>query len=347
MFQSTLASTLSREGDFRQYFPHGKGPGRWFLTGIIRGIDWTETIQTTESCGTPHSPLPSGDSSVTTDDENPPAADLPYNNKTEEIEAQSPDPALPSPNFSSPLLPDLNFGSDQPPRAGGAVGPCRGTGRPTSRYQPYSTTKLPKKHKHADLAIQLGTTVPLLNTTSSFDLNNCNTEELAGKLDALQLSPLPTPAPCFSTSQPSSDVPLTLPHAPASFCSWSPNGAETYGLAAPYQGDLGFNNADHTSYLGSFSDGSCPVANLLQDLADVNGNMAPKTGYPIMTAEQQILHNEWPQVTSQAYEEIYAPHLESHPHGPNRLLLGDKNPFDQIPGYPDVFGAGFPVDITF
>ncbi|KAG8903805.1 hypothetical protein FRC01_008982, partial [Tulasnella sp. 417] len=293
------------------------------------GIDWTEAIQTTESCGTPHSPLPSGDASVSTDDENPPAADLPYNSKTEEIEAQfSPDPALPSPNFSSPLLPDLNLGSDQPPRTGGAVGPCRGTGRPTPRYQPYSAPKTPKKHKHADLAIQLGTTVPPPNTTSAFDLNNCNTEELAGELDALQLSPLPTPAPCFSTSQPSSDVPLTLPHPPASFYSWSPNEAETYDLATPCQGDLGCNNASHTNYSGSFSDGSSRVPILLQDLAYVNGSS-------IMTTEPQILHNGWPQVAGPAYEEITTAHLERYPDG---RIVGDRNPFHQTLAHPDVYG---------
>ncbi|KAG8929332.1 hypothetical protein FRC01_004502 [Tulasnella sp. 417] len=339
--RSTLDSTLSRLEDFSQVFLYGKAPGRWFLSGTMTGINWTNAIQKTGSRGTPDPALSSDAARVATGEDTPPTADLPYNSKTEEVEAHYfPDLAPPAQTFSSSLLSSGSLGSDHPPRTDGAVGPFRGTGGPTPRYQPYPVTKTPKKRKYADLGIQLGTTVPLPNTTSSFDHYNCNTEELAVKFDALQLSP-PLPAP---TSQQLLDVPLALPHAPASFGSWSLNEAETYGLAAPYQGDLGSNNADHTSYWESFSDGSSPVPILLQDLADVNGNMTPKTGYSIMMTEQQIAHNEWPQVAGQAYEEVYTARLESYPHA---LILGDKNPFDQNLSHPDVYGAGFPLEITF
>ncbi|KIO29628.1 hypothetical protein M407DRAFT_6061 [Tulasnella calospora MUT 4182] len=120
---STLSYNLTQSEDFKQVYLEGEAPGRWFLTGKVKGVNRTNAVRAIKSCGA-SGMLSAGDDDHSDEDDcneddeddegdektisarrdTPPAAELPYPSKTEEIEAQySPDLTCSSPTLPSSL----------------------------------------------------------------------------------------------------------------------------------------------------------------------------------------------------------------------------------------------------
>ncbi|KAG8901241.1 hypothetical protein FRC00_008285 [Tulasnella sp. 408] len=233
--QSTVCYNLTQSEDFKQVYPEGKTPGRWFLTGEVRGINRTNPVRAME-LQLPIDIFSAGDEDYNddeSDDDNdnddlatppntPPAAGLPYPSKTEEIEAQySPDP-----NFSSPT-----WSSSLPTRATIMLATVGGV------HYPQPTSELMTPHAQE---------------TTGTTYFNSYTGELAG-LGAL--SGLLGPSlPSHSTSKVPLSPNTSFPNLTrGNGFLQGPSNVEFYSSPIPYQRDLGLNTSNP---IGSFGGGT-------------------------------------------------------------------------------------------
>lgn len=252
--RSTLSYNLSESQDFKQVYLEGKAPGRWFLTGEVKGITRTNAIREMDPYwASGRSDDDDDGSGAVTLRDTPPASDFPYPSKTEEIEAQY----SPEPTFSSPTL-------SLSPSTVTSTKITLSTLLPPSRAFNYSLVtsgclpeyqSCPESYEYY-FANQLNT-VPAQDTASSACPNNYMNEESFSALDTLPGSLGPSPPPySLSNDHLLSNTPPAPTLTPGDVFIWTQNGVEPHLPTASYPRDLRSNAAETPNHIGSFGEGN-------------------------------------------------------------------------------------------
>ncbi|KAG9048618.1 hypothetical protein FS837_012393 [Tulasnella sp. UAMH 9824] len=262
--RSTVRYNLTESEDFKQVYLEGKTPGRWFLTGKVKGINRTNRNrvmepQTSTAVFSPGDDDRDYDDSDDDDDiatppDTPPAAGLPYPSKTEEIEAQySPDPTFSSPTLSSYLPPytSTTIMIATLPRPGGGVHYPRPI---NSCEAPAIENSGMYKSPHFDSELE---TPHAQETASTTYPSNYTIEQVFAGLDTL--------SGLLEPSLPQHSVPKD-PLSPSSFFPnltrgnvllRNPDNVELYQSTISYLGDLDLETSNH---IGSFGGGTASTS---------------------------------------------------------------------------------------
>ncbi|KAG8921748.1 hypothetical protein FRC01_014914 [Tulasnella sp. 417] len=310
--KSTISNILTLSKDFRQVYPDGKTPGRWFLTGEVNGISRTKACQGMETCmATSTEPAgdvdysgdhgdgdggDSGDDDAVTLRDTPPAAELPYPSKTEEMEAQySPDSTFSSPRSSPPLPISTKIAPMSLLRSDGQVSYYQSDRCRLTRHElgPAPGTMQTYQSPHFESQLR---TISVQQMPSPVYPNNYTSEEYFTATDGLPALSQPPPPP-YSLSE---NDQLWSDTCNTTFRNT--NGVEPYLPPTPYPGNSSSNPAETLHYIALFNEGNIstsfpwdnfvwgPGAGELQRVGITETNAATPVYSPAMIDQQGVLN---------------------------------------------------------